>query len=63
MATQAGVLTEEIKYVRKGIVESIEKKYKTLKVDAISTLNEDFELLSKQQYIPLYIAKVKSTKN
>lgn len=36
---QSTAMTEEMKIIRKGVLEAMDKKFKTFNSDAISTLN------------------------
>ena len=51
MINQSTAMTEEMKIIRKGVLEAMDKKFKALNTDAICTINQDFENLSKQKYL------------
>lgn len=42
MAEEVGEQSEEIRAIRKDLIESIEKKYKTIKMDTMAVLGSQF---------------------
>lgn len=43
MAEEVAEQSEEIRTIRKDLIESIEKKYKTIKMDTMAVLGSQFE--------------------